>query len=377
MVNRSIENAQKKVEARNFDIRKHLLDYDDVMNKQRQAFYGRRREVLGREDLHEEALEMIEGVLVANLDAHWPEKGEPDAEELASLAAALEAQFGVPFPAAAEPFRGAARPARDREALGRALLERLIGFLEEKRKRCDAIAETNAELGYPALPRLRAQHPAADPRPPVEGPPALDGRAARGHQPARLRAARPEDRVPARGLRAVRGDAGAHRPAGGRGALQVRAARAAARRARRVRRPPRCARRPQRARRWRAPPARRRAALAVRRTARRDRRRGARPGARPPRASAATTRARAGAARSTRSAVARRSPRPGALVVPGFRAAGVALRHQEERRARSRAARERRPAAAAGVFTRSTVVGAPVAVSRRRDRAAAARAASS
>ena len=44
LITRAIENAQKKVEARNFDIRKHLLDYDDVMNKQRQAFYGRRRE---------------------------------------------------------------------------------------------------------------------------------------------------------------------------------------------------------------------------------------------------------------------------------------------------------------------------------------------
>ena len=41
MLSRVIENAQKKVEARNFDIRKHLLDYDDVMNKQRQAFYAR------------------------------------------------------------------------------------------------------------------------------------------------------------------------------------------------------------------------------------------------------------------------------------------------------------------------------------------------
>jgi len=46
MVSRSIQNAQKKVEARNFDMRKHLLDYDNVMNQQRQGFYGKRREVL-------------------------------------------------------------------------------------------------------------------------------------------------------------------------------------------------------------------------------------------------------------------------------------------------------------------------------------------
>ena len=69
MVSRSIENAQKKVEARNFDIRKHLLDYDNVMNQQRKGFYGKRREVLGSGDVHEEVLEIVEGVLVTHLGA--------------------------------------------------------------------------------------------------------------------------------------------------------------------------------------------------------------------------------------------------------------------------------------------------------------------
>jgi len=149
MINRAIENAQKKVEGRNFDIRKHLLDYDNVMNKQRLAFYGRRRELLGREDLHDEALDMTEGVLVATLDAHWPEKGDPQPEELASLAAAVEAQFGVPTSPSQAPFLVDGKPARDRDALGRGLLERLVAFLDEKRSRCDAIAEANAEVGYP------------------------------------------------------------------------------------------------------------------------------------------------------------------------------------------------------------------------------------
>jgi len=149
MINRAIENAQKKVEARNFDIRKHLLDYDDVMNRQRQAFYGRRRELLGREDLHGEALDMTEGVLAALLDQHWPEKGDPDREQLASLAAAVEAHFGVPVSPSEPPFEEEGRPARDKDAVGRALLERLTGFLEEKRKRCDAMAEEHADVGYP------------------------------------------------------------------------------------------------------------------------------------------------------------------------------------------------------------------------------------
>ena len=51
MVTKSIENAQKKVEAHNFDIRKHLLEYDDVMNKQREVIYQHRAASLGSEDL--------------------------------------------------------------------------------------------------------------------------------------------------------------------------------------------------------------------------------------------------------------------------------------------------------------------------------------
>ena len=51
LITRAIANAQSKVEAHNFDIRKHLLEYDDVMNKQREVIYARRREVLGGETL--------------------------------------------------------------------------------------------------------------------------------------------------------------------------------------------------------------------------------------------------------------------------------------------------------------------------------------
>jgi preprotein translocase subunit SecA len=151
MINRAIENAQKKVEGRNFDIRKHLLDYDNVMNKQRLAFYGRRRELLGREDLHDEALEITEGVLAAIIDTHWPERGGPTEEDLASLAAAVEAQFGVATSASDAPFRVDGKIAAEKDALGRALLDRLVGVLEEKRKRCDATAEAHADVGYPAF----------------------------------------------------------------------------------------------------------------------------------------------------------------------------------------------------------------------------------
>jgi preprotein translocase subunit SecA len=78
-ISRAIENAQKKVEAHNFDIRKHLLEYDDVMNKQREVVYHRRRELLGGATLKEDVLEMcgelIDGIVAAHAD---PEKDAPD-----------------------------------------------------------------------------------------------------------------------------------------------------------------------------------------------------------------------------------------------------------------------------------------------------------
>jgi preprotein translocase subunit SecA len=151
MITRAIENAQKKVEARNFDIRKHLLEYDNVMNRQRQAFYGKRREVLAHEDVHQEVLEIVEGVLVSLLAQYWPDKGDPDEQALVDLAAALEAQFGVAFDPRQPPFVENDLPARDREELGRQVLERLVEVLEAKRSQCDELAKEHAEIGYPVF----------------------------------------------------------------------------------------------------------------------------------------------------------------------------------------------------------------------------------
>jgi len=60
MISKAIENAQKKVEAHNFDIRKHLIDYDDVMNKQREVIYTQRREILSGTDIRKSFLEMLD-----------------------------------------------------------------------------------------------------------------------------------------------------------------------------------------------------------------------------------------------------------------------------------------------------------------------------
>jgi len=74
LINRAIENAQKRVEAHNFDIRKHLLEYDDVMNKQREVIYGQRKRVLSGEGLPQEIQEIISELAESAVDPIADEK---------------------------------------------------------------------------------------------------------------------------------------------------------------------------------------------------------------------------------------------------------------------------------------------------------------
>ena len=76
-ISRAIENAQKKVEAHNFDIRKHLLEYDDVMNKQREVVYHRRRELLGGASLKDDVLDMCDALVEEIAAAHADNEVEP------------------------------------------------------------------------------------------------------------------------------------------------------------------------------------------------------------------------------------------------------------------------------------------------------------
>jgi preprotein translocase subunit SecA len=78
LISKAIENAQKKVEAHNFDIREHLLKYDDVMNKQREVIYQRRGEILKRDDLNDMAKEMVEELVDDLIDAYTDEKSYPE-----------------------------------------------------------------------------------------------------------------------------------------------------------------------------------------------------------------------------------------------------------------------------------------------------------
>jgi preprotein translocase subunit SecA len=94
MVSRGIERAQKRVEARNFEIRKNLLEYDEVMDTQRKTIYGKRQEVLEGGDLKSLILEMCGDVARTIVESRVPEKGEPD---LAGLSTELQARFAQPF----------------------------------------------------------------------------------------------------------------------------------------------------------------------------------------------------------------------------------------------------------------------------------------
>jgi len=96
MVSKAVANAQKKVEAHNFDIRKHLLEYDDVMNKQREVFYGLRREILKNENHREMLLEMAEELVDEVLDDIASEKIYPEEWDIQALDDYMMRQFSVP-----------------------------------------------------------------------------------------------------------------------------------------------------------------------------------------------------------------------------------------------------------------------------------------
>jgi preprotein translocase subunit SecA len=89
MVTRAIERAQKKVEAQNFAIRKHTLEYDDVMNVQRKWIYERRLAALERESIKDEVVELIETVLDKYLEEFCPEKDYAENWNLKGLTDAL------------------------------------------------------------------------------------------------------------------------------------------------------------------------------------------------------------------------------------------------------------------------------------------------
>ncbi|MFQ5521699.1 MAG: SEC-C metal-binding domain-containing protein, partial [Candidatus Methylomirabilia bacterium] len=115
LVTRAIATAQKRVETRNFEIRKHLLEYDDVMNKQRTEIYRTRREILSGASQEETVREWLEEMLDALLDVYAPQEAHPEDWDLSGLSEALHRQFDLRLPAEAHPGEEFSRGAlRDR-----------------------------------------------------------------------------------------------------------------------------------------------------------------------------------------------------------------------------------------------------------------------
>src|SRR5881409_2253954 len=101
LVTREIATAQKRVENHNFEIRKHLLEYDDVMNKQREIVYGMRRQILDGANQTDTIAEWIEDLVPVTLDSFAGPAVHPEEWDLAGLNEALFQQFDVRIPASA------------------------------------------------------------------------------------------------------------------------------------------------------------------------------------------------------------------------------------------------------------------------------------
>ncbi len=124
MVSKAIENSQKRVEAHNFDIRKHLIEYDDVMNKQRTEIYAFRREILESDSLKDKIDGMIEELVDSLLVMYCPEDRHPEYWDIKELNNSLYGIFGLRCAGLSE-IKGI-------EALRRAIIEELQRYYEKK-----------------------------------------------------------------------------------------------------------------------------------------------------------------------------------------------------------------------------------------------------
>jgi preprotein translocase subunit SecA len=136
LVTKAIENAQRRVEAHNFEIRKHLLEYDDVMNKQREVIYSQRREVLTSEDLKESVMEMVEEQTEGIVDLYTDEKDHPEDWDLKGLQDAIYQQVSLRW----------TPPSEEKDGLNRNLLKE--GVLQKAK---DIYQNKEGEFGEATL----------------------------------------------------------------------------------------------------------------------------------------------------------------------------------------------------------------------------------
>jgi len=137
MVTRAIERAQKQVEGRNFEARKHLLEYDDVMNKQRESIYSLRRSILDGREGKEYILNAADEIVAFLVDTHYPE-GDREQPNEAELNAELYDYFGIDLKGA-----GADLESMGRDAVKAEIIDSVNKRYEEKES---AIGADNMRL---------------------------------------------------------------------------------------------------------------------------------------------------------------------------------------------------------------------------------------
>ena len=141
ILSNAIENAQKQVESRNFQTRKTVLEYDDVMNTQRQVIYEQRRKVLDGENLKDSIQTMLTGVITNEVNAHMGELKHMDAENWREVCAQFRGLFLRP-----DEFKFTDKELQQYSA------DELIGLLQERAS--DIYARKEKELGEPLMREL-------------------------------------------------------------------------------------------------------------------------------------------------------------------------------------------------------------------------------
>ncbi|MCD6318318.1 preprotein translocase subunit SecA [Candidatus Aerophobetes bacterium] len=125
-ITKAIERAQQRVERRNFDIRKQLLEYDDVMNQQREVIYRERNKILEQKDLKEDILEMIRDVVDEMVSIYTPEKIRPEEWDVVGLTKRVRQIFPVFL--TSDSLKGI----YDREELKRIIKDKVEDFYQKK-----------------------------------------------------------------------------------------------------------------------------------------------------------------------------------------------------------------------------------------------------
>ena len=208
-INRALEKAQQKVEARNFEIRKNLLKFDDVMNDQRKNIYAQRIDLMEATDVSDTITGMRSDTIEELVARHIPEKAYSEQWDAAGLKTDVLRVFGLDLPvvdwAKEEGIANEEIEDRVRDAAERKMAEKASNYTPE------------------VMRIVEKSPPPAAVGPALEGPPLAARPPALGHRAARLRPTRSAERVQERGLRHVPGALGRSTRGGDHGARPHRA----------------------------------------------------------------------------------------------------------------------------------------------------------